>query len=287
VADGLPPALPAELRKLFSDGGMGRSLTVPLPTGRLVAPVPLAGNDAVPPAYWLSDAPVSASLWARLRAEHHRSGLWPLLLQGSHWDPRQPWVTGEVRPEPVSDIDGHDAGRFLAQVWADWAEPQEGEEDLEYDFEDLAPFRRDWPGLAGPGEPMEASDVVADWYAGIVDDGNSRLGLVAVDRSADALVVIGWWGATNHSHQIAPLAAVVRSWEDRFGVRVVRVGADTLELSVAAPPVTTEHALRVAAEHNAFCPDNINQNSADFSRNTLIAYAEQILGKNSWGFWWD
>jgi hypothetical protein len=93
--------------------------------------------------------------------------------------------------------------------------------------------------------------------------------------------------ASSSPKPIAPLAAVVRSWEDRFGVRVVLLGADTLEVSVAAPPVTTEHALRVAAEHWAFCPDNIIQNSADFSRNTLAAYAEQIREKNSWGFWWD
>ena len=56
---------------------------------------------------------------------------------------------------------------------------------------------------------------------------------------------------------------------------------------MAAPPVTSEHALQVAAEHYAFCPDNIGQRSADFSQNTLAAYAEQIRGKNSWGFWWD
>jgi Domain of unknown function (DUF4253) len=78
---------------------------------------------------------------------------------------------------------------------------------------------------------------------------------------------------------------VVRSWEDRFGVRVVRVGSDTLHLSVAAPPTTVEHALRVAAEHWAFCPDNVFQGPAD--ANTLTSYAEQIRGKNSWSFWWD
>jgi hypothetical protein len=47
------------------------------------------------------------------------------------------------------------------------------------------------------------------------------------NRSADTLAVTGWIGPANHA-QTAPLAAVVRSWEDRFGVRVTRVGFDTL-----------------------------------------------------------
>jgi Domain of unknown function (DUF4253) len=69
--------------------------------------------------------------------------------------------------------------------------------------------------------------------------------------------------ASSSPKPIAPLAAVVRSWEDRFGVRVVLLGADTLEVSVAAPPVTTEHALRVAAEHwrsarTVFCCSQLN-----------------------------
>jgi Domain of unknown function (DUF4253) len=85
--------------------------------------------------------------------------------------------------------------------------------------------------------------------------------------------VTGWIGPANHA-QTAPLAAVVRSWEDRFGVRVTRVGFDTLDLSVAAPPQRTEHALHVAAEHFAFCPDNLQQASP--GQDTLGGYAEQM-----------
>jgi hypothetical protein len=37
----------------------------------------------------------------------------------------------------------------------------------------------------------------------------------------------------------------------------------------------------VAAEHFAFCPENMWQGTA------LAAYAEQLIGVNHWGFWWD
>ena len=75
------------------------------------------------PAYWLSDGPVAATQWARLRAEHPRSGLWPLLLAGMDSEPARPWVVGEVAPEPVSDIDQQDAAGFFATRWAAMVEP--------------------------------------------------------------------------------------------------------------------------------------------------------------------
>jgi hypothetical protein len=106
--------------------------------------------------------------------------------------------------------------------------------------------------------------------------------LVAVDRGADALAVTGWRGPVNYFDQVSPLAAVVRSWEDRFGVRLLGIGFETLYLSVAAPPVTFEHAVHVAAEHWMFCPDNVEQSGYG-----LAGCAEQICGETSWTFWWD
>ena len=53
---------------------------------------------------------------------------------------------------------------------------------------------------------------------------------------------------------------------------------------VAAPPVSLGHAERVAAEHFAFCPDNIVQGTSG----TIRAYAAKyVLGKADWWFWWD
>ncbi|WP_433225712.1 DUF4253 domain-containing protein [Microtetraspora malaysiensis] len=38
------------------------------------------------------------------------------------------------------------------------------------------------------------------------------------------------------------------------------------------------------AQHFVFCPDNVGQGHPD---GTLRSYAEQLVGVNSWGFWWD
>lgn len=275
------------LAALFPDGAGARALELGLPAGRLVRPYAQTYTDfGLPPVerpvYWLSDAPASADLWRRLRAAHAASGLWPLLLvPGTFGNPDVPWTAGDVIPESVAEIDRCDAAEFMRAEWDEWAAEEEGEEDIGYDFEDLEPFGRTCPGLAAPGASAHAPDDVADWCAGEFDDGKARIGLVAAARSADTLAIIGWQGPINH-HPPSPLSAMLRSWEDRFGVRVVRVGFDTLDVSVAAPPVTEEHALHVAAEHFAFCPDNIQQGP-----DSLREYAKAIQGVNSWSFWWD
>ncbi|TDC70419.1 DUF4253 domain-containing protein [Actinomadura sp. GC306] len=270
--------LPGELPRLFddgADGAAGRTLSVPLPEGDLVWPDPGYPQRLLlmRPAFWLSDEPVHGELWCRLRAEHPRSGLWPLLMDETD----QPWASGQIAPEPAAEIGNYHPHAFMSEVWADWAE-----QAAEDDHADLAPFGRHCPGLAPPGVPLDDPDAMADRYARVLAARGMPLGLVAVERGADAPAVAGWQGALNHNEWTAPLAAVLRSWEDRFGARVVGLGFNTLELSVAAPPVTTRHAVHVAAEHWAFCPDILFQGPG-----TLTGYAEEIRGKTNWSFWWD
>jgi hypothetical protein len=110
-----------------------------------------------------------------------------------------------------------------------------------------------------------------------------RLGLVPVGRGADVPAAIGWSGAINHLPDAGVLSAVLRSWEDRFGARLLALETDRLHLSVAAPPRTTAEALAVAAEHFALCPDTVWQGYG-----TLRGYAEEgLLGTPHWTFWWD
>ncbi|HEY3688520.1 MAG TPA: DUF4253 domain-containing protein [Streptosporangiaceae bacterium] len=268
--------LPGDVHRLFPDGGDGRRLSVALPPGTVVWPDPGYTQRSAQrrPALWLSDAPVTGELWARLRADHPASGLWPVLLEDSN----QPWSAGQIAPEPASEIDFYDPAAFMAEVWSDWV----GRQPDESAIDDLAPYGRYSPGLATPGHQVADPGTVADRYAEVLADGSRLLGLVAVDRGADALAAIGWQGALYHNEWTAPLAAVVRGWEDRFGARVVGMGFNTLELSVAAPPATSRHAAQVAAEHWAFCPEVMAQGPG-----TLAAYAEHLRGGHTWSFWWE
>ncbi|MFC9499264.1 DUF4253 domain-containing protein [Streptomyces sp. NPDC056982] len=109
------------------------------------------------------------------------------------------------------------------------------------------------------------------------------LALVPVGRAADLPAAIDWSGPVNYENDVARLCAILRSWDDRFGVQVVALSYARLDLSVAAPPQTLDTALAVAAEHFAFCPDNIWQ-----GYETIRLYAEEgLVGNTRWTFWWD
>jgi hypothetical protein len=236
-------------------------LTVALPPGRIVE---IDGE----PAFWLTDDQAPPGLWSLLRAHHDISGLWPVLVVDD-----EPWWTQAFSPS-VDHIDDHDAEEFMSDVWNDWEDDDRSDPGLR------EPFGEWCPGLAAAGEPTMDPDGLSERYAAALEPTAPRLALVPVDRSADALAAMGWEGAAHHA-DTAALSAMLRSWEERFGVRVVKTGRNTLVLSVAAPPVVDEHAVQVAAEHWVFCPMAVQRQDA-----TLETYAHDIEGKNSWVFRW-
>jgi hypothetical protein len=221
-------------------------------------------------------------LWVRLHAEHPRTGLWPLALHGLDTEPDRPWVEGEVFPAgsqvpPVTAIEGE-----LEQLWVEITsdEDDENEDDAAERVALIAPYSS-WPGLAPTGEQQGSPDERADEYARQVLDGSARLGLVIAGSGAEALATIGWTGPANYVNP-GLISAVLATWEERFGARVIGLGFDTLRVSVTAPPTTIDQALLVAAEHFAFCPDNVWQGEG-----SLAVYAEDLVGATSWTFWWD
>ncbi|MEU5314396.1 DUF4253 domain-containing protein [Streptomyces sp. NPDC021562] len=258
-----------------------------LPPGRMVTSDEGDG-DAQP--LWLSDGPATAELWTRMHAEHTRSGLWPLLLDSL--DPNdgefRPWGSGEVFPEQMSSPASHDPAGLLAQWWATYTAVDEDDDMLDADrrLAVTAPFGQTWPGLAPSRKTATNPDQLAAEFAQafLADRPQTRLGLVAAASGAEALTAGGWGGPCNYDNDTAKFSAVVSDWEHRFGVRVIAVGFSTLHLSVAVPPANEHEALLVAAEHFAFCPDNIWQGSRPY---TLAAYAERITSAHRWNFWWD
>ncbi|MBO1419112.1 DUF4253 domain-containing protein [Streptomyces sp. FH025] len=250
---------------------------VALPPGR---PVVGEEGEGERPLLWISDGPAPAGLWEQLHRAHPQSGLWPLLLSPLHdGDDFRPWLSGELYPDDASDPADHDPAALLRAWW----EP-EGPEDEDESAKTLAPYGAAWPGLApAAAVPEGAADAQARELAGAVQSFlNVRLGLVPAAGGAQALVACGWSGPLNHESDTAKIAAVLTSWERRFGAQVVEVGFATLQLSVPTPPATLAEALPLAAEHVAFCPDQVYQGAG-----TLTAYAERLVGSHHWYFWWD
>ncbi|MGW7049313.1 DUF4253 domain-containing protein [Streptomyces avermitilis] len=295
--------LPNPLPKLAADPS-GRTLGLELPAGRLID----ATHDGPwhEPLLWCADEPAVPGAWAALAPARRTAGLLPVLLDvGGPQGAPEEW---ELMPAEASYPGDHDAEEVLAEFWEEYAadELSAGEERAEEVFgtpgsgaETVAPFGPVWPGLApaarlttGPGAgPDETADPDAH-AAGTADslaaDGSwlkePRLALVPARRSADVPAALGWSGPLNYESDPARLCAVLRSWEDRFGIRVVALTFDQLVLSVAAPPTTPAEAEAVAAEHFAFCPDNITRGH----HKTLRAYAaHEVLNRRTWSFWWD
>lgn len=258
----------------------GRRLGLDLPAGRLVVETEAGVHDE--PVLWISDGCPDALLWDHLCTQHQRTGLWPLLLHGF------PGGGPELHPDIVTSTPAdHDAAALLAGWWAGYTTPDE--DDMLSPADRLAvtaPFENRWPGLAAPGQLQDDPDVLAAGFARhLLEDPHltaPRLGLAPSRRSADAPADIGWSGAVNYENDTARYSAVLRSWEERFGARLVALGSGTMELSVTAPPVDPEHALHVAAEHFAFCPDNVWQGAVSLNR-----YADTLVDRTSWSFWWD
>ncbi|MFI9563362.1 DUF4253 domain-containing protein [Streptomyces rishiriensis] len=268
--------LPNPLPKLTTDPS-GRTLGLRLPPGRLIDT-----TDEGPwhePLLWHAEKVASPGTWQAMGAQAARAGLLPVLVDmgGAQGGPAD-W---ELMPGETSYPGDHDADEVLAEYWEDGAE-----EEL---AEGIEPFGPEWPGLAPAASPTATADARAGQVADSLTDGSRawlkepHLALVPARRSADIPAAIGWTGPLNYEDDVARLCTVLRSWEDRFGIRVVALGFDTLVVSVAAPPATPAEAEWVAAEHFAFCPDTVAQNGPD----TLRAYAEELVDEPVWSFWWD
>ena len=273
--------------------------------GPLIVPDPRLneGQFSSEPVLWVSDDPLSdaGSLLARLlmsRAEH---GFWPLLLTGPYvpkrylermeqpvspeWmrEPGRPWHAGDLVPVPAEAVGDQDPARVLA-AW--WREVVGGAPDEPLDLGRRGaaevPFRQ-WRGLAPAspalGDPDCTAAEICRSAVGVAEltgrEEPPYLELVPAGDGAAAIVKCGW---LSRAGDTAETAAVIRSWQQRFGARLCLLGIDALADSVAWPPQSAEQALLVAAEHLAFGKDlGID----------LSSYASRLRTARVWRFWWD
>ncbi|MGW2713330.1 DUF4253 domain-containing protein [Streptomyces sp. NPDC001356] len=271
--------LPNPLPKLATDPS-GRSLGLRLPPGRLVDE-----TDDGPwhePLLWHAEKPSSPGTFKALGAPASRAGLLPVLVDMAGCRTGlEDWV---LLPGEASYPGDHEAAEVLSEYWTRETEGQAGEE--------IEPFGVQWPGLASAGllaaDPGSRAAQVADalhqdpdMWAEWVEE--PHLALVPARRSADIPAAIGWTGTLDHDGDVARICAVLRSWEDRFGARVVALGPDVLVVSVAAPPAGLDDAEVLAAEHYALCPNAVAQSGPG----TVGAYAKELVGATSWAFWWE
>jgi hypothetical protein len=236
------------------------------------------------PVTWITDwtQTSAGSTWAQLSEEASETGLRPFLLADMAGEPGRPWRppgsdSDEVISTPLDTaaIDRLDAAAVLNGYW--WYDEETFAADEEFRAM-LAPFGPGFPGLApaitGELDPELMRRALYQYTR------DARIGLVPAQRPADVLAGLGWDGAVN-SRETADITAVLRSWEDRFGARLLEVGFADIRLLVSRPPCTLEAALPIAAEQAAFSEE------AHSGLRSVDEIARAIVGNPFWDFWWD
>src|SRR5215467_7913904 len=116
----------------------------------------------------------------------------------------------------------------------------------------------------------------------------ARIGLIAAQRPADVLATVGWSCFDDPAYgddirNAVWIGAVLRSWEIRFGARLLAIGPSAVvRLLVQRPPRTFEAAEKIAAEHSAFCDECAGQ-----GLRTVREIAPVLVDAPIWTFWWD
>jgi hypothetical protein len=251
------------------------------------------------PTMWQSDEPVAdvLDLWDRCESSAAVTGVWPVVSGLFLYDPIYP-----QQLRKPADIDAVDLQSGLEARWralracqAQGFDPGGFPEDLD-DVEELIeslkekwkhgwPPYEEWPGLApaapgsGPG-PAEVNRQVLTYILRPTGQhpGGGHLALVRAERPADIPAVMAWDAEAPHEF----LSALLRSWEVRFGARVVGFEGATIHVSVTRPPATAADASLVAMEHMLLGDDEHPPGDLNFAD-----YAESLVGGRHWFFWWD
>jgi hypothetical protein len=90
------------------------------------------------------------------------------------------------------------------------------------------------------------------------------------------------WGNWNACPAPEYHVAALRSWHARYGVELVGLSFDVMNLQTAKRPETREVALALAREQYAYCNDIVDQGT-----DTLSALAATLMVSDWWYFWWD
>lgn len=247
------------------------------------------GGDT-PEVAWATSEPVPGAgrIWLELSGLAVQTGLQPVLWSLQGVPMRSPQKAEQFEPPPgLAEIDGIDGGAVVAQLWEEKAVDDGDEESAEWTDDMVAPFSRDFPGLAASvAEQRPASELTA-----VLDAlPPLHLCLAAADRPGDFLTAVGW-GTTEAWWEALPsLSAVLRSWEDRFGARLLQIGPGAeLQLLVSRPPRSGREILLAAAELCAFGHTAWGGYSHDDQdeATTVEDIARTVVGQPIWGFWWD
>lgn len=249
---------------------------VNLPVGRRIGSFGDAREDAI----WATTqaVPNAGRTWLALSDAHPRTGVVPILL-----NPTEEFQGFYEDPPSIAELDQIDITGLLRMMWNDKFQHDEAYSDGPRLMQQRAPFSRDFPGLASREDTPLSPDHLDAALSSLPP---ARIGLIPASRPADAIAVIGWSPFDPRYYPLPNsvwIAAVLRSWEDRFGAQLLTVGHGAkIQLLVKRPPRDHNAAQHLAAEHVVFCDECAGRGLRDISD-----ISDAIINAPIWTFWWD
>jgi len=242
---------------------------------------------------WVTNDPVPdpGVRWLALSAAHAVTGLVPVLLKADPPPLREPGQQpffGFFHRAPVALMDQMPVASLLAAGWDDRVARCGPADDGALD-----PFGPRFPGLAPPERASTSPDALRRVVSALPP---AYLGLVAAGRPADVPAAVGWSAFDTDFTSPDPMSgdfylpgarslkigAVLRSWEERYGARLLRLGADAIvQVLAERPPRTVEAAQALAAEHYAFADE-----AGGLPADSVAAIAARLVDATVWTFWW-
>jgi len=193
-------------------------------------------------------------------------------------------VNDEYDPQSVLDAA---ANLAIPADLPDWSEDDEfddeegdnrsgGEAEPEGTAKDESPDE-EWPDDVGSSpELTNATDISTgkphDWV---------HILLVPAKASWEVPAYLRW-GSFNECPSPELHVAALRLWHERYGMELVGLSYDTMNLLGTRSPATREEALELAKTQYRYCLDIVDQGVE-----TVSALAASLMASKWWYFWWD
>jgi hypothetical protein len=210
--------------------------------------------------------------WERLRSQHSRTGLWPVLFWWGDvpLDDAAVWETTAFGDYDNDDVMVDVEVTFDAGAWL--TEHEEKEVRLANERRSVLP----------PADPAPA-----DWRTCFIEVYGDRLpdalALIPAAGGWAVPAVLSWWGGANANMDPQHHSAVLRRWAAAYGAELVLLDSATMTLRAERPPTDDLALLRLAAEATVHCP-YVSQGYG--SPGTLEELAH-LMRRPLWDFWWD
>lgn len=233
------------------------------------------------------------STWKALRSLVELTDYWPSILGA---EPEMERILEQVKDyhREIKDIAGvrktvNSVSRIVELAYkvdiADWVrkEIELISEDMKIVGEQFDFRHSEWPedsviSLEDDTDPYDKIEL--HWYNSEKPEPNVYIGLFPTRQSWQIPAFLRF-GAFNGCPHPDEHVAFLKHWDDQYGIEVVVMGADEIQVHVSSLPPSREQALILAQEQLLY------NRELDWNDTSIEEMASGLMKSRWWFFWWD